>query len=78
VRRNTVPAVLVVALSFAVTIAVYPDLPGEMAIHWGASGTTDGSTSKPVGAFLLPAHPDRGAHSTCVSASSGSLRGLLG
>jgi len=54
-RRNTTLAVLTVALSVAVTVAVYPDLPAEMAIHWDASGTADDTTSRPIAAFLLPA-----------------------
>lgn len=35
-------------------LAVYHQLPEQMAIHWGANGEADGFASKLVGAILLP------------------------
>jgi uncharacterized membrane protein len=36
-------------------LAVWPSLPGELAIHFDASGSPNNYVSKPVGVFLAPA-----------------------
>jgi len=48
-------AVGIVALAALVGVALWPQLPAEVAIHFSASGTPDNYVSKPVGVFLLPA-----------------------
>jgi len=45
----------IVALSALVSLALWPRLPAEMAIHFSASGTPDTYVSRAVGVALLPA-----------------------
>jgi uncharacterized membrane protein len=47
-------AVVMVALSFAVSLYFYPVLPESMASHWGISGQVNGYMPKLLAAFLLP------------------------
>lgn len=47
-------ALLLVALSFAVAIYVYPLMPAMMASHWDFSGQVNGYMPKFWGLFLLP------------------------
>lgn len=58
-RQSVRPADLLgVALLAAAALAgvvLWPRLPGEMAIHFDASGTPDNYTSKPLGVVLAPA-----------------------
>jgi len=48
-------AVGIVALTALAGLALWPQLPAEVAIHFSASGTPDNYVSKAVGVFLLPA-----------------------
>jgi len=48
-------AVGVVAVTALAGVALWPQLPAEVAIHFGASGTPDNYVPKAVGVFLLPA-----------------------
>lgn len=52
---HTQVAALVVAVMLAVGAVLYGRLPTEMATHWNAAGTADGTTSKPVAVLLMPA-----------------------
>lgn len=54
-RRQRTAALLFVLAGVAASAVVYPDLPREMATHWNASGDVDGTMSRTVGAFVLPA-----------------------
>jgi uncharacterized membrane protein len=47
-------AVGIVALTALAGVALWPQIPAEVAIHFSASGTPDNYVSKPVGVFLLP------------------------
>ena len=51
--RKWLPAVLILA-TLAFSLSVYNRLPGQMAIHWSASGEADGFGSRAFGAFFLP------------------------
>jgi uncharacterized membrane protein len=44
----------VIALSFAIGIYLYPDLPPRMAAHWNSQGLVDGYMPKFWALFLLP------------------------
>ena len=48
-------AVGIVALTALAGVALWPQLPAEVAIHFSASGTPDNYVPKAVGVFLLPA-----------------------
>ncbi|MDS0261511.1 DUF1648 domain-containing protein [Haloarcula sp. S1CR25-12] len=53
--RATRLSTALVALSVLGSLALWPRLPAEMAIHFSASGTPDNFVPRVVGAFLLPA-----------------------
>lgn len=42
------------AASVVASVYLYPQLPEAFASHWNASGQTDGSMPKSVGAFFVP------------------------
>ena len=48
-------AVGIVALTALAGVALWPQLPAEVAIHFSSSGTPDNYVSKAIGVFLLPA-----------------------
>lgn len=48
-------AVGIVALTALAGVALWPQLPAEVAIHFSASGTPGNYVPKAVGVFLLPA-----------------------
>lgn len=43
-----------IALTVLVSVALWPRLPAEVAIHFSVSGTPDNYVAKPVGVALLP------------------------
>src|SRR5687768_9835635 len=51
--RKWIP-LLIIAVAFIASAAVYQDLPERMATHWNLSGEVDGWTSLPWCAFMLP------------------------
>lgn len=51
--RKWIP-LLIIAVAFLASAAVYQDLPERVATHWNLSGEVDGWTSLPWGAFMLP------------------------
>lgn len=53
-RRPRIVGVGAIVLGFLASVAVYPDLPAQMADHWAAGGGVNGSSSRLVGAFELP------------------------
>jgi uncharacterized membrane protein len=55
VRHTTLPAVAVILLSVVAGLAVWPQLPAEMAIHFDGASDPNGYVSKTVGVFLAPA-----------------------
>lgn len=52
--RKWIP-LLVIVLAFVASAAVYQDLPARMPTHWNVSGEVDGWSSRPWGAFMIPA-----------------------
>lgn len=54
VRKSEILILFLVAASFAVGIYIYPQMPEQMASHWGIEGQVDGYLSKFWGVFLLP------------------------
>ena len=54
VRSMVAWGVLVLALMFAYSIWLYPNLPEQVPTHWNWKGEVDGWSSKPFGAFFLP------------------------
>lgn len=51
--RKWIP-LLVIAVAFVASAAVYQDLPQRMPTHWNVSGDVDGWSSRPWGAFIVP------------------------
>jgi uncharacterized membrane protein len=47
-------ALIIIAVSFAVGVYFYPQLPEKVASHWNASGAVDGYMNKFWGLFLMP------------------------
>lgn len=54
-RRQLLAEIGLVAVTALVGLAVLDQLPAEMAIHFGPSGTPDDYASKPIALVLLPA-----------------------
>ncbi len=54
VRSMVAWGVLVLALMFAYSIWLYPNLPEQVPTHWNWKGEVDEWSSKPFGAFFLP------------------------
>ncbi|NMO94471.1 SdpI family protein [Paenibacillus lemnae] len=54
-RTTFIAATLVCLLPMILSAVLYPELPGQIAIHWDAAGNPDGYASKAVAAYLLPA-----------------------
>ena len=49
-----VAVIAVLIITFAVTLAIYPAAPDQIASHWNADGQVDGYMSKFWGLFLIP------------------------
>ncbi len=53
-KKTLIAALALVALSFIVSLWVYPALPAQVASHWNAAGQANGYSDKLLGAFLIP------------------------
>ena len=53
-KKTNILLAVIVLLSFAVSLYVYPQAPDELASHWNASGEVDGYMEKIWGLFLMP------------------------
>lgn len=53
-RKSTIAVLLVILISFAIGIYLYPYMPERMASHWNAEGQVDGYMPKFWGLFLMP------------------------
>jgi len=53
-RKSRVIVLLIILISFAVGIYLYPLLPEVMASHWSIQGQVNGYMSKFWGVFLMP------------------------
>ncbi|MBQ9941763.1 MAG: DUF1648 domain-containing protein, partial [Christensenellaceae bacterium] len=46
---------VIILLPILAGLILWNQLPGEVPIHWNASGEVDGWASKPVAVFVMPA-----------------------
>ncbi|MGH4118136.1 SdpI family protein [Clostridium sp.] len=46
--------IAIIALTFMVTIYLYPSLPSKIPSHWNSEGQIDGYLGRFLGAFLIP------------------------
>lgn len=53
-RLTVILSVVLIAIAVVVSVAVYNQLPEQVASHWNAAGQVDGYTSRFWGAFLMP------------------------
>jgi uncharacterized membrane protein len=53
-RRSYIAVLVIIAVSFAMAIYLYPEMPEEMASHWNVKGDVDGYLPKFWGLFLMP------------------------
>ena len=53
-RRDRIPIFGILGTT-AVSVALYPYLPGRIPVHWGISGEVDGYAAKAMGIFFTPA-----------------------
>lgn len=54
IKMAWITTLVLVAIAFLASAAVYDRLPDPVPTHWGLSGEADGWTPKPWGAFVLP------------------------
>lgn len=54
-QRGEVLALVLVVAAFLVSVVFYGRLPERIPTHWNIHGQVDAYSSKPVGAFLMPA-----------------------
>ena len=53
-RKSELIILVIIIISFAVGIYLYPQMPNKMASHWNIKGQVDGYMSKFWGLFLMP------------------------
>jgi uncharacterized membrane protein len=53
-RNTVIVSLIIIVVAIALSAAVYPRLPAEMASHWGADDQVNGTISRFWGAFLVP------------------------
>ena len=53
-RTTVIVSVFLIAFSLAFSLAVYGDLPAQMASHWNTANQVDGYLSRFWGAYLMP------------------------
>lgn len=53
-KKSVMVILLIIVLSFAIGIVLYPVMPAQMASHWNAAGEVNGHMSKFWGLFLMP------------------------
>jgi len=53
-RKSEIIILLIILLSFALAICLYPKMPSQMASHWSTKGEVDGYLSRFWGLFLMP------------------------
>ncbi len=53
-RKSEILVLFLVIISFVIGIYVYPQMPEQMASHWGLNGEVNGYMSKFWGTFLMP------------------------
>ena len=53
-RKSEIIIFIIILMSFALGICLYPQMPEKMASHWNIQGKVDGYLSKFWGLFLMP------------------------
>lgn len=53
-RKSTLVIIIIILLSFVISVWVYPQMPEKVASHWNAQGQVDGYMSRFWGLFLIP------------------------
>jgi uncharacterized membrane protein len=53
-RKSEIIILVIILISFAIGIYLYPGMPGKMASHWNYKGEVDGYMPKFWGLFLMP------------------------
>lgn len=53
-KRSEIIILIIILISFALGIYLYPQMPANMASHWGTSGEVNGYMPKFWGLFLMP------------------------
>jgi len=53
-NKKEIIALIIIAISFALGIYFYPQMPAKIASHWNAQGAADDYMNKFWGIFLLP------------------------
>ena len=54
-KKTLIFSLIVVLLTFGLSLWAYPQLPEKAATHWGISGEADGYGSREFAAFFMPA-----------------------
>jgi uncharacterized membrane protein len=53
-KKNTIVVLIIIVVSFLVSIYFYPVFPDKIASHWGIDGNVNGYMNKFWGLFLMP------------------------
>ena len=53
-RKSEIIILVILAVSFAIAVYLYPQMPDQMASHWNTQGEVDGYMPKFWGLFLMP------------------------
>ncbi len=53
-NKSAIIVLLIILLSFAIGVYLYPQMPDRLASHWNTQGEADGYASKFWGLFLIP------------------------
>lgn len=53
-KKSTIAIILIIIISFALSIYIYPEMPAIMVSHWGTKGEPNGEMSKFWALFLMP------------------------
>ena len=52
--RRIIPGIIAILVALAFGIWALPELPAEVASHWGLDGEPDGWSSRTTAVFVLP------------------------
>lgn len=53
-KKSMLLVLLIILISFALAIYMYPKMPERVASHWNAQGNVDGYMPRTLGIFLMP------------------------
>ena len=52
--KRELPLILIILVSFAISIYFYPMMPDRVPTHWNFKGEVDGYSGKLTGTFMMP------------------------